>query len=144
MLRFARLLDLVKQANAGHVMVATTPDMGGARPMKIPPPEFRKARIEIIPMIDTIFFLLVFFMFSTLSMVKMKGLDVSAPRPNGASPARRPKKSLSLFLRRASSLWTNVRSTPRDAAGGCWRGGWRQCPARSSWSMWRTRSRRRR
>ena len=28
----------------------------------------KKARIEIIPMIDTIFFLLVFFMISTLSM----------------------------------------------------------------------------
>ena len=54
--------------------------------MKIPPPEIRRARIEIIPMIDTIFFLLVFFMFSTLSMVKMKGLDVPLPRPNSSAP----------------------------------------------------------
>jgi biopolymer transport protein ExbD len=42
---------------------------------------FRKARIEIVPMIDTIFFLLVFFMMSTLSMVKLKGLMMKVPRP---------------------------------------------------------------
>lgn len=54
--------------------------------MKIPNPEIRRARIEIIPMIDTIFFLLVFFMFSTLSMVRMKGLDVPLPRPNPSAP----------------------------------------------------------
>ena len=46
--------------------------------MKLP---MRKARIEIIPMIDTIFFLLVFFMFTSLSMVQMKGMGVlRAPR----------------------------------------------------------------
>jgi biopolymer transport protein ExbD len=39
----------------------------------------RKARIEIIPMIDAIFFLLVFFMFSSLSMVKLKGVGVALP-----------------------------------------------------------------
>ena len=60
--------------------------------MKIPDPEIRRARIEIIPMIDTIFFLLVFFMFSTLSMVRMKGLDVPLPRPNSASPGPPPRE----------------------------------------------------
>ena len=41
--------------------------------------ETKKARVEIIPMIDAIFFLLVFFMYSSLSMVKMKGMGVSVP-----------------------------------------------------------------
>ena len=36
--------------------------------MRIPRPTRKKARIEIIPMIDTMFFLLVFFMVATLSM----------------------------------------------------------------------------
>ena len=36
--------------------------------MRLQRKAFKKARIEIIPMIDTIFFLLVFFMISTLSM----------------------------------------------------------------------------
>ena len=45
----------------------------------------RKARIEIIPMIDTIFFLLVFFMFTSLSMVQMKGMGVSLPKDSAAA-----------------------------------------------------------
>ncbi|MBI5682421.1 MAG: biopolymer transporter ExbD [Deltaproteobacteria bacterium] len=40
----------------------------------------KKARIEIIPMIDTMFFLLVFFMIATLSMSVMRGLPVNLPK----------------------------------------------------------------
>jgi biopolymer transport protein ExbD len=47
--------------------------------MRLPKTAIKKARIEIIPMIDTIFFLLVFFMISSLSMVKMKGMGVALP-----------------------------------------------------------------
>lgn len=47
--------------------------------MKIKSAPAKKARIEIIPMIDAIFFLLVFFMFSSLSMVKMKAVNVALP-----------------------------------------------------------------
>jgi biopolymer transport protein ExbD len=50
--------------------------------MKLKRPEMRRARIEIIPMIDTIFFLLVFFMITWLSMVKMNGMGLSIPREN--------------------------------------------------------------
>jgi biopolymer transport protein ExbD len=39
----------------------------------------RKARIEIIPMIDTMFFLLVFFMLATLSMTMQRGIPVNLP-----------------------------------------------------------------
>ena len=60
--------------------------------MKFAPPELRKARIEIVPMIDTIFFLLVFFMFTTMSMVKMHALALNVPLDGGlakgAAPAR--------------------------------------------------------
>jgi biopolymer transport protein ExbD len=48
--------------------------------MKIQKAPFKKARIEIIPMIDVIFFLLVFFMFSSFSMVRMKGVSMALPR----------------------------------------------------------------
>ena len=40
----------------------------------------KRARIEIIPMIDTIFFLLVFFMITSLTMVRMKAMTVALPR----------------------------------------------------------------
>jgi biopolymer transport protein ExbD len=47
----------------------------------------KKARIEIIPMIDTIFFLLVFFMIS-LSMTRYSGLPVNLPKAaTGQQPA---------------------------------------------------------
>jgi biopolymer transport protein ExbD len=53
--------------------------------MRLSQPPPKKGRIEIVPMIDAIFFLLVFFMFSSLSMVKMKGLGMALPRsPVGA------------------------------------------------------------
>lgn len=47
--------------------------------MRIPRKQPEKARIEIIPMIDVIFFLLVFFMLSTLSMTLNRGLPVNLP-----------------------------------------------------------------
>lgn len=47
----------------------------------------KKARIEIIPMIDTMFFLLVFFMVATMSMTVMRGLPVNLPQ--GASGERK-------------------------------------------------------
>lgn len=42
--------------------------------------EFKRTKIEIIPMIDTIFFLLVFFMLSSLALTKMNGLPVNLPK----------------------------------------------------------------
>ena len=44
----------------------------------------KKARIEIIPMIDTIFFLLVFFMIESLSMVQMQSHRVALPESRTA------------------------------------------------------------
>ena len=47
--------------------------------------EPKRARIEIIPMIDTIFFLLVFFMIASLAMTTMKGMPVNLPKSTMAS-----------------------------------------------------------
>ena len=47
--------------------------------MKLRRRQKRKARIEIIPMIDTMFFLLVFFMVATLSMTMQRGIPVNLP-----------------------------------------------------------------
>jgi len=53
--------------------------------MKFPPREVKRARIEIIPMIDTIFFLLVFFMITSLSMVPMSAHRVDLPSSETAA-----------------------------------------------------------
>jgi biopolymer transport protein ExbD len=47
----------------------------------------RKARIEIIPMIDTIFFLLVFFMIASLNMTRMRAIAVALPKSSPAATA---------------------------------------------------------
>lgn len=55
--------------------------------MTIPSPRARKrARIEIIPLIDVIFFLLATFMMVSLSMVKNKGLKVNLPVASASAP----------------------------------------------------------
>ncbi|HET6384705.1 MAG TPA: biopolymer transporter ExbD [Armatimonadota bacterium] len=67
--------------------------------MRIRRTEIRRARIEIIPMIDTIFFLLVFFMFTSLSMIHMKGLNTELPRASSAKAAGgQPDHSHDLIL----------------------------------------------
>ena len=48
--------------------------------MKISGYQPKRARIEIIPMIDTIFFLLVFFMIASLAMTTAKGMPVNLPK----------------------------------------------------------------
>ena len=53
--------------------------------MKIPRPEMKRARIEIIPMIDTIFFLLVFFMIASLAMIPMTAHHVDLPSSSTAA-----------------------------------------------------------
>lgn len=52
--------------------------------MKLRRPALKRARIEIIPMIDTIFFLLVFFMITSLSMVQMSAHKVDLPTSSTA------------------------------------------------------------
>jgi biopolymer transport protein ExbD len=42
--------------------------------------ELKRTRIEIIPMVDTMFFLLVFFMLSSLAMTKLQSIPVNLPK----------------------------------------------------------------
>ena len=58
--------------------------------MKLPRRPPRKARIEIIPMIDTVFFLLVFFMMASLAMTVHGGIPVNLPKAAKAEAARGP------------------------------------------------------
>jgi biopolymer transport protein ExbD len=64
--------------------------------MRIQCRSMKKARIEIIPMIDTIFFLFVFFMISTLSMSQYKGVPVNLPK--AASGRQAPAESAAITI----------------------------------------------
>jgi len=55
----------------------------------------KKARIEIIPMIDTVFFLLVFFMMASLSMTVYRGVPLSLPKAASGEP-RQDRLSVSV------------------------------------------------
>ena len=84
--------------------------------MKLPRYNPKRARIEIVPMIDTIFFLLVFFMITWLSMVKMNGLALAVPRVNHETPHTPP--SVVLSVSPAGTYYVGSdRATPDDWEG---------------------------
>ena len=73
--------------------------------MRVPRKEPEKARIEAIPMIDIIFFRLVFFMISTLSMTMNRGLPVNLPK--AASSQRDLRESFNITVTREGDIFLN-------------------------------------
>jgi biopolymer transport protein ExbD len=75
----------------------------------------KRARIEIIPMIDVIFFLLVFFMVSSLAMTKINSLPVALPKTSSSPQAI--KQDIILTLRRDGSIFINKTAATLDTVG---------------------------
>src|SRR5204863_8356793 len=71
--------------------------------MKLQRAELKKARIEIIPMIDTIFFLLVFFMMTSLAMVQMESHKVNLPESSGAM--KKPELKIVVSISKEGDLY---------------------------------------
>ena len=84
--------------------------------MKLARREPKKARIEIIPMIDTVFFLLVFFMMASLSMTVYRGLPVNLPKAASGQPTR--DDSAAITLDRDGRTYLNREPTTREVLGG--------------------------
>ncbi|HXV19323.1 MAG TPA: biopolymer transporter ExbD [Candidatus Omnitrophota bacterium] len=75
--------------------------------MRIPAPAGRKkARIEIIPLIDVVFFLLATFVMVSLSMVKNEGIAVNLPSA-ATSSAQDRKASATITVAEDGSLYLN-------------------------------------
>ena len=74
--------------------------------------DFEQPSIMIIPMIDIMFFLLVFFMISTMSMVDLKTVDVNMPK------AKNVETNLSVTylvtLKKDGSLWLEDKPITQD------------------------------
>ena len=83
--------------------------------MRIQRRSIKKARIEIIPMIDTIFFLLVFFMISTLSMAQYRGMPVNLPK--AASGQQAPAESAAITIDKESRIFLNQEEVDQAALG---------------------------
>jgi biopolymer transport protein ExbD len=60
--------------------------------------ELKQTKIEIIPMIDTMFFLLVFFILASLSIIDLRGLNLELP-PAGPAQPQTPAKDVQLVVR---------------------------------------------
>jgi biopolymer transport protein ExbD len=80
--------------------------------MRLPRRQLKKARIEIIPMIDTIFFLLVFFMISTLSMAHYRGLPVNLPK--AATGQQAPSESASVTITQDGKVSIDKQAVARE------------------------------
>jgi len=83
--------------------------------MKIRPRPQKRARIEIIPMIDVIFFLLVFFMVSSLAMTKINSLPVALPKTSSAPEAL--KQNVILTINRSGIIYVNKSPTLLEGVG---------------------------
>jgi biopolymer transport protein ExbD len=74
--------------------------------------EFKRTRIEIIPMIDTMFFLLVFFILASLQVIDLKGTAVELPdarNQDQQAPAR-----LTLTIQKDGRVSINKKSPLRE------------------------------
>ncbi len=83
--------------------------------MKIRQRPTKRARIEIIPMIDVIFFLLVFFMVSSLAMTKINSLPVALPKTSTSPTAL--KQDVILTVKKDGTIFINKTATNLDALG---------------------------
>lgn len=86
--------------------------------------ELKRTKIEIIPMIDTMFFLLVFFMLSSLALVRLNGLPVNLPRASTAPKQAAADltvtvdKSRAVFVNKERVALADVGAKLLEKAGG--------------------------
>jgi len=73
--------------------------------MKIKLPEDRKVRIEMLPLIDVVFLLLVVFIYTMLSMAVHNGLPVSLPQSSTAKPET--NLTLAVTIKENSEIFVN-------------------------------------
>ena len=77
--------------------------------------EYRRGRIEIIPMIDVMFFLLATFMLSSLSMQNLDSLQVNLPQ--GEAEKLSAKTPVTLTLTSDSKICVNRTSVTLETLG---------------------------
>ena len=65
----------------------------------------KRARIEIIPLIDIMFFLLASFMMVSLSQTHMKGIRVNLPQANYQPPPDQPKDYVAIRVSEGGNIY---------------------------------------
>lgn len=77
--------------------------------------EQKKPQLMIIPMIDIMFFLLVFFMISMLTMVEQKGMIVNLPQ--AATKEEQMTKNIVVTVTKNNDLYFNKEKMPLNLLG---------------------------
>jgi biopolymer transport protein ExbD len=91
--------------------------------MKVALPERRKSRIEMLPLIDIVFLLLVFFIYAMLSMAVHRGMPVVLPTSSTAKIDKHLILSVtvradgSIFLDKEPISLKDLKVALREAAG---------------------------
>jgi biopolymer transport protein ExbD len=67
----------------------------------------KKARIEIIPLIDVVFFLLATFVLFTLSLNKIQSLPINLPKATPPDPTRPPEEPAIIQVSDADAVFWN-------------------------------------
>ena len=65
----------------------------------------KPARIEMLPLIDIVFLLLVFFIYAMLSMAVHRGMELNLPESSQAEPSKETPLSLSI---QAGQSWPDI------------------------------------
>ena len=75
---------------------------GGRRALK-------KTKVEIIPMIDTMFFLLVFFILSSVGVIKLQGININLPKAvtSPSTPTSSQNKEIIVVLDKKRNVFVN-------------------------------------
>lgn len=80
--------------------------------MNIPSPRgAKRARIEIVPLIDIVFFLLATFVMVSLSMVKNQGIQVNLPIASSSAPQER-QETTTVSINASGEYFFNKEALP--------------------------------
>lgn len=82
----------------------------GVHPMKVNLGAQRRARIEILPLIDIVFLLLVFFIYAMLSMAVHRGVPVNLPTSSSAEIEK--KLTLSVTIKDSGDILLDTDQVP--------------------------------
>lgn len=78
--------------------------------------QLKRTKIEIIPMIDTMFFLLVFFMLSSLALTRLMAMPVDLPK--AATSTRVQDQNLSLTIDAMGDIFLDRERITMEQLGG--------------------------
>ena len=77
----------------------------------------KKTKIEIIPMIDTMFFLLVFFILSSVGAMKLQGINIEIPKEGAAKPTEQLNEkdkpiTFTITVKADGQMYVNAKPVP--------------------------------